>query len=196
MVAVLGSAWFFFDSMTLYGDSFSDKMKLEGNTGYDSLYMYDRGEVTDPLQFDIGMSENYIKTLHGTDVRYSDYQKRGTSISSWVDPGEWPQEDEYLVFPLYYYPGYEILVDGRKVEAVSQEFLLACRLPDEAAYIQVDYKGMAGWRIADIVSLITALVFGGCIVRHRTAVRKGMDDENYTRLGISQKKGAAGTDRT
>jgi len=167
MAAALSSAWFFFDSLSFYSDTFSDEMELEGNIRYDSLYMYDERELTDPLRFDIAMSENYIKTLHGTKVRYSDYQKKGTSISTYVVPEGNVQEEEYLIFPLYYYPGYEISVDGQKVEAVSRGCLLACRLPESEAYVRVDYKGMTGWRIADIVSLVSALGFGGYLVWRR-----------------------------
>lgn len=157
MAVALSSAWFLFDSMTFQLDSINDEMFLEGNTEYDSWYMYDDGDQPPEFELKVGLSENYIKTLHGTQAVYSEYQKTGTRISVYVDPGEHPQEEEYLLFPLYYYPGYEILVDGEKVETVSLNRLVACRLPGEKAYIQVEYRGMTLWRIADIVSWLTAI---------------------------------------
>ena len=176
MAVALSSAGFFFDSMMLQMDSLNDEMELEGNTEYDSLYLYDDRESPGPGEYEFGAAANYIKTLHGTPVQYFDYQKRGISIRTRVIPEEKPKEEEYLLFPLYYYPGYEILVDGRKVEAVSQNRLLACRLPEEEAYIQVDYKGMPGWWIADLVSLVTAAGLAGFAVKRRITLRKGMAD--------------------
>lgn len=174
MAVALCSAWFFFDSISLQMDSLSDEMALEGNMEYDSLYLYDDREFPEFSELAVGPSENYIKTLYDTPVQYSDYRKSGTSIRVNVAPVRKPQEEEYLIFPLYYYPGYEISVDGQNVEAVSQSRLLACRLPEEEAFVQVDYKGMSGWRLADIVSLITAAGIAGYVVRQRAAARKGM----------------------
>ncbi|MDE6924053.1 MAG: YfhO family protein [Acetatifactor sp.] len=174
MAVALCSAWYFFDSISLQMDSLNDEMALEGNMEYDSLYMYDDREFPEFTELAVGPSENYIKTLHDTPVRYSDYQKRGTDISTYVAPERKPQEDEYLLFPLYYYPGYEITVNGQEVEAVSQGRLLACRLPEEEAFVQVEYKGMNGWRIADIVSLVTAMGIAVYVVRQRITARKGM----------------------
>ncbi len=173
MTVALSSAWFFFDSVMLEMDSVNDEMALEANTEYDSLYLYDDRESPGPAQYEFGAAANYIKTLHGTPVRYSDYKKTGVSIHVNVAPESVPKEEEYLIFPLYYYPGYEILVDGRKVEAVALDRLLACRLPEGEAYIQVDYKGMPGWRLAELVSLVTAVGLAGYGVRQKVPARKG-----------------------
>lgn len=194
MAVAVSSAWFFFDSMMLQMDSFHDEMELEGNTEYDSLYLYDDRDIPVELQCKIELSENYVRTLYGTPVRYSDYRKTGTSISFYVDP-EGRAGEEYLVFPLYFYPGYEILMDGQKVEAVSENRLLACRLPGEEAYVRVSYKGLPGWRAADVVSLLTALGIAAYALRQRVAAGKGRTDEDNTGFRISQKEGAAGTDR-
>ncbi len=157
-------------------------MELEENTDYDNLYLYDVRELADPVEFDLEIEENYIKTLCGTQVQYSGYQKKGTDINVHVALKGKMQKDEYLIFPLYYYPGYGILADGQKVEAVPKGTLLACRLPEEA-YIQVSYKGMGSWRIAEAISLIAALGIGGYIVWQRMAERKERDERKGMKGG-------------
>ncbi len=181
MAVALCSAWFFLDSLTQM-DPVNDEMELEGNTDYDNLYLYDVRELADPVEFDLEIEENYIKTLCGTQVQYSGYQKKGTDINVHVALKGKMQKDEYLIFPLYYYPGYEILADGQKVEAVPKGTLLACRLPEEA-YIQVSYKGMGSWRIAEAISLIAALGIGGYIVWQRMAERKERDERKGMKGG-------------
>lgn len=175
MAVALSGAWFFFDSMMLQMGSINDEMDLEGNTEFDSLYLYDDRDIPDELQCRLDISENYVKTLNGTQVRYSDYQKTGTKISLYVT-SDGGVGEEYLIFPLYYYPGYEILVDGQKVEDISQNRLLACRLPAGEAYIQVAYKGMTSWRVADIISLIMTIGIAVYAVKQRMPGKKGMAD--------------------
>lgn len=179
LTVALSSAWFLLDSMAFQMGSINDEMFLEGNTRYDNWYMYD--DVNYPPEFDteFSISENYIKTLYDTRVVYSEYQKTGTRISVYVDPGEQPREEEYLLFPLYYYPGYEILVDGEKVETVSKGRLVACRLPKEEAYIQVSYKGMTSWRIADIVSWMTAIGITAYVVYLNLERKKALVKAEY-----------------
>ncbi len=168
LTVALGSACFLIDSMTLQMDVINDEMFLEGNTEYDSLYMYDDGEEAPDFAMKMGVAENYIKAMGGTQVEYTEYHKEGTTISVHTVPLEKPQGEEYLMFPLYYYPGYEILVNGERVEAISQHRLLACRLPEEASYIQVSYKGYGSWRVADAVSwLMAAAMIGYMIWLHR-----------------------------
>ena len=178
LTVALSSAWFLFDSMAVERGSINDEMFLEGNTEYDSLYMYNDGDQPPEFELQFGIAENYIKTLHDTKVVYSEYQKTGTSISVYVDPVEKPKEEEYLLFPLYYYPGYEILVNGEKVEVVSPNRfrLVACRLPEEEAYIQVAYKGMPLWRAADIVSWLTAIGIIAYAVSLSLMRKKGKSD--------------------
>lgn len=165
MAVALSSAWFLFDSIMLQMDSLNDEMTLEGNTEYDSLYLYDDRDI--PLQFQVkvGVAENYIKTLNGTEVDYSGCRKTGTDLSVSVAPAGKLQGEEYLIFPLYYYPGYEIRVNGQKVEAVSQNRLLSCRLPEGGGNIQIAYKGMTAWRMADIITLLTAVGIAGYAIR-------------------------------
>lgn len=173
LAVALSSAWFLLDSMAFQKSSINNEMFFEGNTEYDSLYMYDDGVQPPEFDMEIGISQNYIKTLYGTQVAYSGYQKTGTKISVYVDPGE-HQEEEYLLFPLYYYPGYEILINGEKVEAISKGRLVACRLPEEEAHIQVAYRGKPSWYAADIVSWVTAIGIIAYAVNLRLKSKKAL----------------------
>jgi hypothetical protein len=149
------SAAYFFDSLTQQTEQISDKMTLDASNYYDLLYIYgNRKDVDNP---------GCIVTYNGTAAEYSDYEKKGSSIRVHVSPqyqdGE--TQEDYLMFPLYYYPGYVVKINGEKVETFSKNTYVACRMPETEADIYVSFQGFAAFRIADIVSLVTALGMAG-----------------------------------
>ena len=65
------------------------------------------------------------------------------------------KEADVLMFPLYWFPGYGITVNGENVPVFSQDTLVACKAPTEKAVIEVHYGGFLFFRLADIVTLVT-----------------------------------------
>lgn len=177
-VLILSSTSYYFGDMARQIKQVSDEMELEGLGYADALYMYSDGGTIKPLNLDYERRDAVVRTLNGTAAEYSDYEKKGAQVNIMVNPiaasmktpesaavtSEGLSEEEYLLFPLYYYPGYEILVNGEKVPVTAQDTLVACRMPEESAYIQVSYKGMPSFKAADIVTLITAIGMAGYVI--------------------------------
>jgi hypothetical protein len=158
------SAAYFFDSMAQQTSQQSDKLKLESSLVYDELYMYEES-ATEDLN-----NPGCIITYNGTAAEYSDYEKKGSSIRVHVSPQHQDGEtqEDYLMFPLYYYPGYVVKINGEKVETFAKNTYVACRMPETDADIYVSFQGFAVFRIADIISLVTVLGMAGyALVRMR-----------------------------
>ena len=123
--------------------------------GYtDSMYMYSDGESFKAYHLDYDWSDAYIIAC-GTDVKYSDYERKGTKLHVTCEAAK--GVDDYLLFPFYYYPGYEILVDGEPVEVLNLFSFVACKLPAGTARIEVAYVGMPAFAVANWVSLLTVI---------------------------------------
>ena len=122
--------------------------------GYtDSIYMYYDGESFKRHHLDYDWTDAYIQTLHGTAVEYSDYERLGTQLQVTIDAPA--NASDYLLFPFYYYPGYEVLVNDEPVEVMSLNSLVACQLPTGVATISVSYQGLPGFAVANWISLIS-----------------------------------------
>lgn len=156
---LLCSTFYYFDTMVHEKASISDEMEVEGSTYSDSMYMYSDGESFKAFHLDYQLGDSYIKTLNGTQLSYSNYRKTATQISADIRPTGVVQGEEYLLFPLYYVPGYEVLVNGEKVGTVEKDTLVACRLPDDSFHIQVRYRGLWFFWLGDMITLVTVL---GC----------------------------------
>ncbi len=117
--------------------------------------MYWEGDSFQALQLNYKLEDAFIKTSGTSEVQIADYKKKGSRIQVMVTEAGNPEE--YLVFPLYYYPGYEIRVDGEKVEAVNVDTQVACRMPESRSEVTVRFAGLPVFAAADIISLLTVV---------------------------------------
>lgn len=152
---IIAGTAYYFDMTAQESVQYGDKMWIEGRTTTDSLYMYSDGGIFMDFEWNYHLKDSYIKTAADTPVTYSEYSKKGTHIHVHVVPGE--TGEDYLLFPFYYYPGYEIRVNGEKVETYSMDKHVACQLPLEEADIDVVYRGLPAFRAGDIISVVTVI---------------------------------------
>lgn len=154
------SAGYFFDMLSSEMEQTCDKMLLESYRVSDSMYMYGDGDSFKAFHLDYDSEEAYIKTAGGTGVEYSGYAKNGSRIRVHTVPepdSNTENGQDFLLFPLYYFPGYEVRINGEPAQVTSIGTLVACRLPKTPADIQVRYRGRASFHIADWVTLATVL---------------------------------------
>lgn len=90
-------------------------------------------------------------------VRWTNYRKDGLRI--WADVAS--DYDFYAAFPLHYYPGYRVLVDGAEAEVYSLYSLVTCDLKKGTHHIEVGWETPLSFRVCDIVSLCT---LAGCFL--------------------------------
>lgn len=147
----LVSTWSFFDNLKQDEQQYLDLIAMEAVIyDPDDLYLYSGSSY-----FDFNKGAAIPKTANNTSVRFSDYKKDGTHISTDVAPLE--NAKDYLVFPLYYYPGYEIRINGTKTDIFRVDSLVACELPSIQSHIEVKYTGLPLFQAGDLVSLFTGL---------------------------------------
>lgn len=169
---LLCSTFYYFDTTVYEKYSTSDEMTLEGLTYSDSMYMYSDGDSFKAFHLNYRLQDSYVKTLNGTRLSYSNYRKTATQVSVDIQQTGSARGEEYLLFPLYYFPGYEVLVNGEKVQAVEKDTLVACRLPKGSAHVQVRYRGLWFFWLGDVITLVTVLGWGGTLIVKRTKARK------------------------
>lgn len=154
------TSWSLFDDLILYEDQENNPMAEEAVLDVDRLYLY-RG-----LNGNAYTRETAVpQTANGTAVICSGYRKRGTHIDMHVEPAQ--EASDSLMFPLFYYPGYEIRVNGEKVESYGRDWLLACDLPSGSADIQVRYTGLPIFRVCDVVSCLTGIGIAAALARKK-----------------------------
>lgn len=160
---LLCSTFFYFDQVSAQMEDWGDKMEVSGKDDTDSLYLY--GETG--FNYYQRQDAN-IKCTNGSSVEYFNYEKKGMSLSVNVETRAY-QEDAWLVFPIYYYPGYMITVDGQPVESRRIDTKLACALPEGSGHIRIEFVGRRLYRAADAVSILTAggLIVWGIVVQRR-----------------------------
>lgn len=156
----LATAGYMFDGLSQRHVQSDEKMLLERADLCDGMYAYFDGVSFRPVQLDYGRNEAYIKTANGTQVEYADFRRNGSHIYVVAEPLE--EKEDYFMFPLYWFPGYEITVNGEKAQAYMLSTLVACRVPEERAVIEVRYVGFWFFTAADIVTL---LAFAGILGR-------------------------------
>lgn len=164
-VLCLVSAWTLFDDLKNYTDQYLNPMNMVAMTDVDRLYLY---KGTGNLNYT--REEAAPETANGAEVVYSNYRKDGTHISMDVTPLE--EGQDYLVFPLYYYPGYEIRVNGEKQDTINMGALVACELPSVQSHIEVRYTGLPAFRVGDAVTCLTALGVTGFVIGKKLRIRK------------------------
>lgn len=161
---VICSTSYFFTMKGTESVQIGDKMEFEGYGYTDAMYMYSDGESFKPLNLDYNRTNAYIVTMSGTEVTYEDLERKGMQLS--VTTKAKANAKDYLLFPFYYYPGYEILIDGEKAEVLNLDFRVACELPGGTADIEVYYKGLPGFVVANWTSVLTI----GCIVMYNVVI--------------------------
>lgn len=157
------STFYYFDQVSAQMEDWGDKMEISGKDNTDSLYLYGETGVNYYQRYD-----SNIKCTNESSVEYFDYEKRGMSLSVNVETRGY-QEDAWLVFPIYYYPGYVITVNGQPVESRRIDTKLACALPEGSSRIQIEFVGRRLYKAADLVSILSA---AGLIAWGITAKRK------------------------
>lgn len=154
---VFSSASYYFSQVSVQMGDWNDKMEISGRDDTDSLYLYMETGANYYHR-----SQANIQCSEGSQAAFTGYVKEGTHLN--VDiVAEERQEDGFLKFPVYYYPGYEVRIDGEPVEVLRQDTMLACELTEEMAdgavhHIEVEYVGFPQFDAADLISAITAVL--------------------------------------
>lgn len=99
------------------------------------------------------------------DVQMTEYEKNGTRIRAYVDS----RKGGMLTFPLFGFDGYAASVNDIPVNCDrGYNNRLTVILPENTqGVLDIHYAGHLIWRIADIISLLTLIVFGYYCVRIR-----------------------------
>ncbi len=154
------TSWSLFDDLKNYKDCYLNQMEVSALDDVDNLYLY-----ADSYGLEYTRDQAAPYTWNGTEVSVSRYVKNGTQLLLDITADKDPED--YLVLPLYYYPGYEIKVNGVKVNVYRKDTLVACELPDGQAHIEARYVGLPIFKVGDIVSVLTALGLCGCAWKNR-----------------------------
>ncbi len=157
-VLLMCGTFYYFDRSVNDKFSTNDEMTLEGTNWSDSMYMYGDGKDFLALHLKYRLEDAYVKTLYGSAANYSDYRKKATQISIHVEPAGESVSEEYLLFPLYYVPGYSIYVNGEKVPTEEKNTLVSCRFPQAESDIQVRFQDPWFFRAGDVISLSTVVL--------------------------------------
>ncbi len=164
------TTWSTFDTLAYHADQYEDKMWLESVADTDSLYAYAVGDEFYPVASGYLRDECELIACYSTDMRFENYSRKGSHIYVEVIPETGAHED--ILFPLYYYPGYVVTINGEEVPSFERNALLCVEAPDEPAVVEAYYKGMWFFSVGDMIS---ALTFFGivCFVIHKnTPVKK------------------------
>jgi len=98
-------------------------------------------------------------------VQIDGYVKTGTQIKAMVNA----QEEASISLPLFAFDGYRAQLDGKDlpVSAGENQRLMVHLPAGTQGQLRVRFAGKLLWRIADGVSLVTALALAVCVVRKR-----------------------------
>lgn len=157
----LAGAWNLFDKLAYEQFQYEDTMELEGYCLADGMYMYRESDVFEPLQLKYNRWDCHMQVTNGTAVTFAEYERSGSGLTVRVTPES--GKVAALAFPIYYYPGYAVTVDGQEVVSGSYEGLLSCEVSGDTALVEVEYKGFWYFAVADIVTALTvfAVLAGG-----------------------------------
>jgi len=167
------STGYCFDMLCQQKEALSDKMEIEGIDHSDSMYMYYISDEFEAWHLLFSREEARITCMNSTKVSFSDYEKRGMKISVTTQNPE--DAEDLLIFPVCYYPGYVIRVDGERVETKIYSDpipLVACDLPKQTAHITVAYEGLWIFRAGDILTLVTAGGMAAAALWRRKKLKK------------------------
>ncbi len=167
---VLLSCGYFFGRVSQEAET-AGKMETIGGDSTDDLYMNDTYSLPKDF-YNVGHAhimcneEVHIQWIvdreSGLDVEcgeekgvtWSNYRKEGVSISADVTV-ENGKGSVLASFPLYFYPGYEIWLDGVKTEVGQHLSLVSCEIPAGTHHVEVRYAGLGIFAVSDAVSLVS-----------------------------------------
>ena len=155
---LLVSTGYYFQSVVESTEKVTDKIKIDEWDLADNLYLYNSED-------DIYKKYDYykrktarIKSSHEAEAVYTNYARQGLKITVEVETAETIDDSVRLSFPLYYYPGYAVKIDGTETPAFREEALVSCMVPPGKHYVEVFYAGFLWFRICDIVSIISLII--------------------------------------
>lgn len=173
------TTWSLFDDLKGYTGQNNNPMSAEAVLDVDELYLYNG------IDSKLYTRETAVpRTAGGTPITCSEYRKQGTHISMHVESGQ--AVSDSLLFPLFYYPGYEIRINGEKVTPYGVDWLLACDLPAAPADVQVRYRGLPIFRVCDMISLLAGIGILFLIIKRG---RKITIDEINNRMRLKHGSG-------
>lgn len=147
---------YYFEAMANESSQTINKMDINGSYNTDSMYMYYDGESFKHHHLNNTFSTAYIQSLNNS-AEYSEIVHSGSSFSVIVTPTKITEHD-ILLFPVYYYPGYEISVNGEVIDSYPLNTRLACDMPLEKSKIEIRYVGLPIFHVGDIITLLTIIV--------------------------------------
>ncbi len=166
---VLASAMYYLDSlaqgMSAY-DLLGSQAQIQGLDSGDALYLFAGHE-----HYAYPRDRAKVYVLGEAKAEFSGYRRWAPDLEVDVEIVEYHPE-AFLVFPLYYYPGYEIWLDGEPLEVHSREAegmpgLLACPLPARGGHIEVRYGIPWYYHAANVLSLAALATLGGLLAWER-----------------------------
>lgn len=159
-------AWRFLSPATLFLCAVSSVsvVWLEGQQYSDGMYMYWEGNKFRALQLNYQSEDNAIKTAKGSAISYRNLDRQGNRLRFFLE--QCGDADDYLVFPIYYYPGYEVRINGKITEGQVIDTRVACNMPQQPAEVMIRYKERPLFVAADLVSLFTvaAILWKKCLL--------------------------------
>lgn len=156
---VLCSTTYYFDQVGQAMPEVGKKMDIVAmDEAFDNSYLYDDSSIQD-----FSREDATIFCSNESEIIYSNYEKNATYISVNTTVTKYV-ENAYLLFPLYGYTGYEVRVNGEAVESTRIEGRVACELPTEDAFIEVEYVGLPFFHLADWITALTAIAIVGYVV--------------------------------
>lgn len=152
------SVSYFFEMSARESRQNSDKMAINGSDITDSLYMYYDGESFKAHHLNPAYQTPEMRST-GQQAVYSGLLRQGSRL--WVEVTPGTASNDVLIFPVYYYPGYKVSVNGEVVECYNYDTQLACDMPSEHAEVEVRFTGPAAFPAGDIISLCTLIT---CVI--------------------------------
>jgi len=112
--------------------------------------------LSDTLDYTVYLSEG---------VEMEDYVKKGTNVTASIKA----EQEGSVALPLFAFDGYEVMIDGEETAySVGEKNRLTVHLPaGTQGELRVRFAGKMLWRIADGVSLVTALALAAYVIRKR-----------------------------
>ena len=104
------------------------------------------------------------------DVQVSDYEKKSVRIACQVEA----KEDASVMFPIFGFPGYVAEINGERIAwHLGDNNRLTVDIPaGTSGEISIRYAGKALWRIADAVSLLTAVGLAAWCIRRKRGYKR------------------------